>query len=139
MNAELQELQARWHDLRAHIDQLAGERQQYVDFFECSPEAYVVTDAQGTICELNGAATDILQRRKTQLRGKPLVAFVALERRREFRARLMNHAMGSQGAEPALRTIIVAAGTRAEVTLHARAIARDGAIGGICWRLEPGP
>src|SRR5436190_21596718 len=82
------ELQEAWLQLRAHVDQLAGERQQYLDFFEQSPEAYIVTDAEGTIVDANGAATDIVQRRRRFLRGKPLAVLVALDRRAEFRSRL---------------------------------------------------
>ena len=48
MAAELEDLKAMWSDLKAQVDELAGERQQYIDFFEQSSEAYVVTDNDGT-------------------------------------------------------------------------------------------
>ncbi len=64
MAAELEDLKAMWSDLKAQVDELAGERQQYIDFFEQSSEAYVVTDNDGTIEEVNGAAVDLLQRRR---------------------------------------------------------------------------
>ena len=131
--AELEDLKAIWLELRAHVDQLAGERQQFLDFFEQSPHAYVVTDSTGTIEEANGAAVDILQRRKAYLRGKPLPALVALERRAEFRQRLRG--IPNPGAERSWRTIFEAPELRTEVTLTARPIGRDGS-GGICWRLE---
>ena len=131
--ADLEDLKAMWLRLRAHVDQLAGERQQFLDFFEQSPQAYVVTDARGTIEDANGAAVDILQRRKAYLRGKPFPALVALEGRTEFRRRL--RALGSPGAERSWRTIFEAPELRTEVKLTARPIGRDGS-GGICWRLE---
>ena len=136
MTAELEELKAMWLDLRAHVDQLAGERQQYYDFFEQASEAYIVTDPHGTIADANGAAVDILQRRKRYLRGKPLVALVALERRTEFRERLRALREREPGAQGCWRTIFVAPELRIDVTLGARLIERAGAIGGICWRLE---
>ena len=131
--ADLEDLKAMWLRLRAHVDQLAGERQQFLDFFEQSSQAYVVTDARGTIEDANGAAVDILQRRRRFLRGKPLPALVALERRAEFRQRLRD--LGAPGAQRSWRTIFEAPELRTEVTLTARLIGAD-AAGGICWRLE---
>ena len=136
MAADLEELKAMWLDLRAHVDLLAGERQQYLEFFEQASEAYVVTDPQGTILDLNGAAVDILQRRKRHLRGKPLSALVALERRAEFRRRLHALAACVPGAERSWRTIMVPPQLRVEVTLTARLIERAGAVAGICWHLD---
>src|SRR4051812_15770672 len=94
MQAELEELKALWLDLRAQVDRLADERQHYLDFFEQASEAYVVTDVNGTILDVNGAAIDILQRRRLYLRGKPLASLVALERRRDFREHLRAIAAG---------------------------------------------
>ena len=133
---ELEELKALWLDLRAHVDQLASERQQYYDFFEQASEAYVVTDEHGTITDANGAAVDILQRRKRHLRGKPLTALVALERRTEFRQRLRALRERTPGAERAWRTIFVAPELRTEVQVNARLIERPDSVGGVCWRLE---
>ncbi len=126
--AELEDLKAMWLDLKAQVDELAGERQQYLDVFEQSPEAYIVTDNDGTIEEVNGAAVDILQRRRRFLRGKPFTVLVALDRRREFRVRL-----GALAAEGSWRTILEAWEMRTEVAVTAR---RIGAGRGICWRLQ---
>jgi PAS domain S-box-containing protein len=134
VTAELEDLKAMWLDLRAHVDQLADERQQYHDFFEQASEAYVITDEYATISDANGAAVDILQRRKHYLRGKPLTALVALERRTEFRQRLRALRAREPGAERTWGTIFVAPELRLEVKLTARLIERPG--GGICWRLE---
>lgn len=136
MALDLEELKAMWLDLRAHVDRLAGERQQYLDFFEQASEAYVVTDPDGAIVDANGAAIDILQKRRRYLRGKPLASLVALERRREFRERLRALGAGEAPAEPCWRTIFEAPELRTEVTLAARRIERDGRFAGLCWRLE---
>ena len=98
MTAQLEELTEMWLHLRAHVDQLADERQHYYEFFEHSTEAYLVTDTYGTIGEANGAAVDILQRRKRYLRGKPLTALIALERRAEFRRNLRTLVAQAPGA-----------------------------------------
>ena len=136
MQAELEELKALWLDLRAQVDRLADERQHYLDFFEQASEAYVVTDANGTIVDVNGAAIDILQRRRLYLRGKPLASLVALERRRDFRERLRALAAGEPAPTRAWGTILEAPGLRTDVTLVARRIEREGRFAGLCWRLE---
>jgi PAS domain S-box-containing protein len=136
MAADLEQLKAMWLDLRAHVDRLAGERQHYLDFFEQASEAYVITDEYGTISDANGAAVDILQRRKRYLRGKPLVAMVALEHRAAFRERLQALRARERGAKGAWRAIFVSPEVRTEVNLTARAIERPEGIAGICWRLE---
>jgi PAS domain S-box-containing protein len=135
MAAEVEDLQAMWLDLTAHVDELAAERQQYLEIFEHSSEAYVVTDALGMIRDANGAAVDILQRRKRFLRGKPLAVLVALEHRPEFRRRLGALAQGN-GAERSWRTMIESPRMRTAVTLTARPIERTDGIAGLCWLLQ---
>jgi PAS domain S-box-containing protein len=129
---QFEELKTIWLDLRAHVDQLIDEQQHYQEFFEQASEAYVVTDAYGTIGEANGAAVDILQRRKRYLRGKPLTALVALERRAEFRRNLRALLAQAPGARASWPSIVVAPGVRLDVVFTGRLMAR----GGICWRLE---
>ena len=131
MAAELEDLKAMWSDLKAQVDELASERQQYVEFFEQSSEAYVVTDNQGTIEAVNGAAVDILQRRRRFLRGKPFAVLVALDQRGAFRERL-----GALAAEGSWRTILEAWEMRTAVALTAR---RIGADRGIFWRVQASP
>ena len=135
MTLELNELTITWLGLKARVDQLAAERQQYLQFFEDACAAYVVTGADGCITEANGAAVDVLQRRKSYLRGRPLVVFVALERRGEFRDRLARLVSRAAGAERRWHTVFETRGERFEGGLAARVIEQPG--GGICWRLEP--
>jgi len=134
MAQELEELKIAWLGLRARVEQLAAERQQYLEFFENAAEAYVVTALDGRIVEANGAAVDVLQRRKNFLRGKPFAVFIALDRRAEFRRRLTGIAGRVPGAEPSWRTVVATGGERVEVGLTARVIEQPG--GGICWRLQ---
>jgi PAS domain S-box-containing protein len=135
--ADLEDLKAMWLDLKAHVDHLAGERQQYLDFFEQSAEAYVVTDAAGTIIEANGAAVDVLQRRRRYLAGKPLAAMVALERRTEFRARVQRASCREPAAPRTWATVFESPGLRTEVTVTLRPIERGDAVTGLCWLLQP--
>ena len=132
MAHELEELKTAWLGLKAHVDQLAAERQQYLEFFENAAAAYVVTAADGRIVEANGAAVDLLQRRKRYLRSKPFAVLIALEQRAEFRNRLTSIAAGQ--AERSWRTLLTAGDERVEVEITARIIGEPG--GGICWRLD---
>lgn len=139
MTSEFEDLKALWLDLRARVDQLAGERRQYLDIFEQSPEAYVVTDAEGMIVDANGAAVDVLQRRRGQLKGKSLAAMVALERRTEFRARIRQLMAREPGFAGPWSTIFEVPGLRADVTVRARPIERAGTVAGLCWLLQAAP
>jgi PAS domain S-box-containing protein len=134
MPADLEDLKMMWLELRAHVELLASERQQYLDIFERSTEAYLLTDGHGTIQDVNGAATDVLQRRRRHLHGKPLAALVALERRAAFRRHLAGLAAGG---EPACRTVLEAAGERVDATLTARPIEEGGECRRICWLVRP--
>jgi PAS domain S-box-containing protein len=135
--AELDDLKAIWLDLRAHVDQLASEREQYLEFFERSSDAYLATDAQGTITDVNGAAVDVLQRRRRYLHGKPIAALVALERRTEFRSRLRGVMEREPGAARRFTTVFEAPELRIEVTVTLRVIERAGKVAGACWLLQP--
>lgn len=131
----MDELQTVWLGLKAHIEQLAAERQQYLEVFEQAPDAYLVTNAEGTIVEVNGAAVDLLQRRKAQVRGRPLPVFIAPERRPGFRSRLARLAAGDRAADRRWRSLLDSRGVRIEVSVTARVIQPPG--GGICWLLQP--
>jgi PAS domain S-box-containing protein len=54
------------------------------DLFEGAPDAYLYTDARGTIEVANRAAGDLLGGDPALLVGKPIVVFVATESRRDF-------------------------------------------------------
>ena len=136
MELDLEDLKAVWLNLRAHVDRLASECQQYRDVFEQAPEAYVVTDAGGIIEEANGPAVDILQRRRAYLRGKPFAVLVALDRRADFRRRLARLASGPAAGERSWSTVFESPGLRTDVSLTARLIGAPGERRGICWRLD---
>jgi len=72
-------------DLRQE-DSLA---RRYAELFEFAPGAYVVTDAHGSITEVNRAAVELLRAPSGVLPGRPLIDFVPLERRKSFREHLV--------------------------------------------------
>lgn len=73
---------------KPHQELPAVGARQYRLLFERAPLPYIVTDFDGTIREANRAAAVVLKRPSELLAGKPLVAFVPLEYRAEFRETL---------------------------------------------------
>jgi len=136
MALEPDQLQAMWRDLVERVDALAAERDQYVHFFERSPDAYVLTDAAGVIVEVNGAAVDILQRRRRELRERPLAAMIALDRRADFRGRITALAAGDVPAR--WHSVVESPGLRTDVVFTARLFRRTAGVAGICWLLQAG-
>ena len=128
----MDEVRAAWLELKARVEALAGERQHYLELFESAPEAYLITDAAGTIEDANGAAVDIFQRRRRDLKGKPLAALIALDQRHAFRTRL--RALGGPETAADWPSIVEAPGLRLAVKFSARLMAA-----GICWRIQAEP
>jgi PAS domain S-box-containing protein len=91
----LEELQVAQEELRMQNDQLIVARveaehqiQHYRGIFQLAPESYVITDAEGTILEVNHAAAQLLQVPAKYLIGKPLTVFIACEDKPVFYAEL---------------------------------------------------
>ena len=60
----------------------------YYDLFQLSPDAYLVTDANGLIIEANKAIALLLKIPQSYLAGIPLAVFIAQDDRRAFRTLL---------------------------------------------------
>jgi len=114
----MKELQAAWRELRADVDALGAEREQYRELFDGASDAYLLSDADGVIRDVNFAAVDLLRRRRQALRGKPLAALVALEARAPFRAFLG----AIRDALSSARTVLDRSGARLAVELSARRV-----------------
>jgi PAS domain S-box-containing protein len=86
-----------WHEeLLAMREELETERQRYQDLFESAPDAYLVTNLDGTIQECNQAACALLRQSRRALRGKPLVVFIDSADRAAFRALFSRLAAGQR-------------------------------------------
>lgn len=91
----LEELRVSEEELRSQADTLAESRsdletelRRYRDLFQQAPDAYLATDADGVIREVNEAAAILLGARTEYLAGKPLAVFIHEEERRTFRQHL---------------------------------------------------
>jgi len=90
-----EELHVAAEELWEQADELANtrliieaERQRYQELFEFSPDAYLVTDAEGVIQEANQAASTLFNISSSFLMGKPLSIFIDKQDVKEFRSQL---------------------------------------------------
>jgi PAS domain S-box-containing protein len=84
-----EELRAQHETILESQRQLEIQRHRYHTLFDFAPDPYLVTDEAGTIEEANAAAAELLGVPRTLLVGKPLVTFVDVHARAEFRAHLL--------------------------------------------------
>ena len=131
LRAAMATLDQPWRAYQQESERLAAARQRYLDFFEFSPEAYVVTGPSCMVREANRAASCLLGGPARVLRGKPFAVFVHPDERREFRARVL--AFRSGAAWQAGWTLRVGreGRERRPVTLAVRR-----ATSGLCWSLR---
>ena len=67
---------------------LESERSRFRELFEVAPEGHIITDASGTIREVNRGAAGLLNIPPDYLLGKPLAVFVNPDDRHAFRVRV---------------------------------------------------
>ena len=96
MQTSLEELQVAGEERQQQLVAIAEAQQaivtmsqRYQALFDLAPDVYLVTDERGVIQELNQAAAALLARRQENAVGKPLVLFVAPEKRMAFRTQLV--------------------------------------------------
>ena len=75
---------------------LEAERQRYQELFAGAPEAYLVTDTEGTIQEANRAASLLLNVSPQFLVGKPLIVYIDKADRQDFHVRLSQLLRGKE-------------------------------------------
>lgn len=79
-----EELRSQRDDLDASREALRVEVERWQELFRLAPDPCLVTDLDGTICEANHSAAQLLGVREEVLPGKPLAVFVAEDDRREL-------------------------------------------------------
>lgn len=79
-------------NLQTVKDALETERHRYQALFDLAPDAYVVTDADGVIREVNRAGAALLGSSNAELQGRWLAEFMSAADRQDFPARLETRA-----------------------------------------------
>ncbi|MGF2037558.1 MAG: PAS domain S-box protein [Nostoc sp. CmiVER01] len=82
---------------------LETERQYYQELFEFAPDAYLVTNTEGIIQEVNFTAAKLLNVSKQFLVGKPMINFVPIEERQHLRNELIELAQSDRVKELLIR------------------------------------
>jgi PAS domain S-box-containing protein len=83
-----EELRQQNEELAASRDEIDRERQKYYELFDFAPDAYIVTDANGTVREANAAASQLLGVPRQFLVGKPLSVYFDETARGSYRHQL---------------------------------------------------
>jgi PAS domain S-box-containing protein len=83
-----EELRQQNEELAASRDEIDRERQKYYELFDFAPDAYIVTDANGTVREANAAASQLLGVPRQFLIGKPLSVYFDENARGTYRHQL---------------------------------------------------
>jgi PAS domain S-box-containing protein len=105
LQVALEELQQQNEELRLTQIALEVQKQRYQELFEFAPNAYLVTDEQGTIQEANCTAANIFNVSQRFLIGKPLVLFIAEEKRQAFHVKLTELQQSKETARWHLRLL----------------------------------
>lgn len=141
----LEELRVTEEELRAQNEELAdahalvaAERERYRGLFEHAPVPYLVTDAEGTILDANGAAAALLHCRRDRLTHKPLAVFVEPASRTAFREKLRRAARAGEPISLLLRMTPRDSETRVVTATVGPVVDRDGNVLELRWMLAHG-
>ncbi len=105
LQVALEALQQQNEELRLAQIALELQKHRYQELFELAPNAYLVTDEQGIIQEANCVAANIFNVSQRFLIGKPLVLFVAEEKRQAFHVQLTRLQQGEDTTKWHLRLL----------------------------------
>jgi PAS domain S-box-containing protein len=135
----LEELDVMWEELQGQASLLIRENERYAEFFQFAPDAYLITDAGGSIREANQAALEFLKAPRDAVVGKPLSEYISGEDRVSFLARTVSLMLGA-GVKPLdwRARVQPAEGAALAADFSVRAIPlKKSGVGGLCWLMRP--
>lgn len=140
--AALEDLQVAQEELRQQNEELAAahgvvevKRHYYQNLFKFAPDAYLVTDVQGTIREANRAAARLLNVPQQFLVGKPLVIFISQQERRAFRTELTKLHQHDQESEWGI-SLSPRGGEPIDATVKVTVVHQEGRLLSLGWLLR---
>jgi|GEM_PF-801789 len=104
-------------------------RRQFATLLQHSPDATIIVDGTGLICEWNPAAETMLGRQRAEVVGGPVTSLVPEENRAQFDAAWAELAAG-RAAPASLTNWIRPDGSSVHATTHVALIRADGAFAG---------
>jgi PAS domain S-box-containing protein len=141
MEMALEELDVMWEELQGQAALLLRENARYAEFFQYAPDAYLITDAGGSIREANQAALELLHAPRDAVVGHPLSQFIGEDDRVAFLTRTVSLMLGGTVKPVAWRAQLkCAAGEPLAAEFSVRAIPlKKSGVGGLCWLIRPAP
>src|SRR5438067_4309088 len=79
MEMALEELDVMWEELHGQAALLVRENERYAEFFEYAPDAYLITDAGGSIREARQAALELFKAPRDEVVRRALSEYIAAE------------------------------------------------------------
>jgi PAS domain S-box-containing protein len=141
MQMALEELDVMWEELQGQAALLVRENERYAEFFQYAPDAYLITDAGGSVREANQAALELLQARRDEVLGRPLSEYVHDDDRVSFLARTVGLLLGSAAKPTSWRVQLKrreGEPLAAEFSVRSIPLKKSG-VGGLCWLIRPAP
>ena len=139
MEMALEELDVMWEELQGQAALLVRENERYAEFFQYAPDAYLITDAGGSIREANEAALELLKVPRNEVLGKALSEFIGADDRVGFLARTVGLMLGGTTKPLAWRAQLKpreGEALAAEFSVRAIPLKKSG-VGGLCWLVRP--
>ncbi len=138
MEMALEELDVMWDELQGQTALLMRENARYAEFFEFAPDAYLITDAGGSVREVNQAALELLKVARDDVVGKPLSQHIADEERGAFLSRAVGLMVGAVKPLAWKAHLQTGDGQRLEAEFSVRGIPlKKSGVGGLCWLIRP--
>ena len=135
MEMALEELDVMWEELQGQAALLVRENERYAEFFEYAPDAYLITDAGGSVREANAAALELLKAAREAVVGRVLSEYVADDDRVAFLSRTIGLMLGANARPLTLKARVLQAEGEpfaCEFTVRAIPLKKSG-VGGLCW------
>ena len=140
MEMALEELDVMWEELQGQAALLVRENERYAEFFDFAPDAYLITDAGGSIREVNQAALELFKSARSDLVGRSLSEFIAEEDRVAFLSRSVGLMVGAVKPHSWKSRLLVGSGEGLEAEFSVRSIPlKKSGVGGLCWLIRPAP
>lgn len=139
MEMALEELDVMWEELQGQAAMLVRENERYAEFFEYAPDAYLITDAGGSIREANQAAAELLATSREDVLSRTLSEYIAPDDRVPFLTRTVGLMLGAPNKPHNWKCRLQPArAAPLEVEFSVRAIPlKKSGVGGLCWLIRP--
>ena len=138
MEMALEELDVMWEELQGQAALLTRENERYAEFFEFAPDAYLITDAGGSVREVNQAALELFKAAREHVLGKPLSEYIAHDDRVAFLSRSVGLVIGAVKPHAWKAHLQPGEGETFAAEFSVRSIPlKKSGVGGLCWLIRP--